>query len=81
MAFCENCGKQLEGGEKFCDGCGTAVSSGSQTQNYAPPAPAPTPISVPVNTILNKPLIMALTNFQRKTIRSSAVCEMPLRAE
>jgi len=25
MAFCKNCGKQLEYGVKFCDGCGTAT--------------------------------------------------------
>jgi uncharacterized membrane protein YvbJ len=26
MKFCKNCGKQLEDGIKFCDGCGTAVN-------------------------------------------------------
>lgn len=27
MAFCQNCGKELNEGEKFCEGCGQAVGS------------------------------------------------------
>ena len=46
MAFCENCGKQLEEKQKFCDGCGAAFSGTNQTQNYAPPISA----SIAVNT-------------------------------
>jgi len=26
MIFCENCGKSLEVGQKFCDGCGTSIA-------------------------------------------------------
>jgi len=52
MTFCENCGKQLEIGQKFCDGCGTAVGGSNQTQHYTPPAPAP--VSVNTTTIIAK---------------------------
>ena len=31
MFFCTNCGKQLEEGTKFCDGCGQAVVIGQTT--------------------------------------------------
>ena len=46
MAFCVNCGKQLENGIKFCSVCGTAV--GGQAAASAP-APA-SPASVAQNT-------------------------------
>lgn len=35
MIICSNCGKQLENGKKFCNGCGTAVTGG--VQQYAQP--------------------------------------------
>jgi uncharacterized membrane protein len=31
MAFCKNCGKQLEEGLKFCPSCGTAADGAAQT--------------------------------------------------
>ena len=39
MAFCNNCGAQLEGGEKFCHACGTPVVS--EPQAAAPSAQEP----------------------------------------
>jgi len=44
---CASCGKSLEIGQKFCDGCGTSVGGTSQTQHYVPPAPQ---VFVPVTT-------------------------------
>ncbi|UTC43138.1 zinc-ribbon domain-containing protein [Treponema sp. OMZ 857] len=33
MAFCQNCGKELMDGAKFCDSCGTpAGNTGSENQ-------------------------------------------------
>jgi RNA polymerase subunit RPABC4/transcription elongation factor Spt4 len=32
MAYCSNCGNQLEEGAKFCSNCGTAVESGNNDQ-------------------------------------------------
>ena len=29
MAFCQNCGKELNVGAKFCDGCGNAINNAS----------------------------------------------------
>ena len=36
MAFCKQCGSELENGVKFCPKCGAAVESGVAT-NPAPP--------------------------------------------
>jgi len=38
MAFCEDCGKELINGAKFCSGCGTPVAVEPQT-TPEPPAP------------------------------------------
>lgn len=41
MAFCENCGNQLNAGERFCTNCGTQVAA-APLRPAAPPAdPAP----------------------------------------
>lgn len=43
MAFCENCGNQLNAGERFCTNCGTQVAA-APPHPAAPPAdPAPPP--------------------------------------
>lgn len=43
MAFCENCGNQLNAGERFCTNCGTQVAA-APLRPAAPPAPpAPPP--------------------------------------
>lgn len=43
MAFCENCGNQLNAGERFCTNCGTQVAA-APPRPAAPPAdPAPPP--------------------------------------
>lgn len=42
MAFCKNCGKPLQGDERFCVGCGTDVSA--QT-GVTQPAPAGQPMA------------------------------------
>ncbi|MCL2436130.1 MAG: zinc ribbon domain-containing protein [Lentimicrobiaceae bacterium] len=44
MIFCENCGNQLDVGQKFCDGCGTAAGVVSQPQPYAPPPSKSVPV-------------------------------------
>jgi len=49
MAFCKNCGKQLEDGVKFCGGCGTAVDG------------MPTTSSAPMSVTQNTTTIMAKT--------------------
>lgn len=35
--FCENCGKQLQEGSQFCDGCGTKTAGPQQSQEQAAP--------------------------------------------
>ena len=66
MVFCENCGKQLEERQKFCDGCGAAVSESAQIQHHTPPTPAP--IHAPINT----------TNFIAKSFICNG-CGTPLK--
>lgn len=49
MAFCPNCGGQVNG--RFCPNCGSdvgaAAAAGSSGVGYAPPPPAATPIAAP----------------------------------
>ena len=33
MAFCSNCGKELNSGARFCDGCGTPISGADNKRN------------------------------------------------
>ena len=33
MAFCSNCGKELNSSARFCDGCGTPVSGAENKRN------------------------------------------------
>ena len=33
MAFCSNCGKDLNSSARFCDGCGTPVSGAENKRN------------------------------------------------
>lgn len=47
MAFCPNCGSQVEG--KFCARCGTPVSAPASPQGAAPPPPPPGPQQAPPN--------------------------------
>ena len=46
MAFCSNCGKELENGVKFCPACGTATAPAAQA---APAAPAAEEVFATVN--------------------------------
>ena len=41
MAFCENCGNQLNAGERFCTNCGTQVAAVPPRPAAPPAAPAP----------------------------------------
>lgn len=43
MAFCENCGNQLNAGERFCTNCGTQVAAAPPRPAAPPAAPAPPP--------------------------------------
>ena len=43
MAFCENCGNQLNAGERFCTNCGTQVAAAPPRPAASPAAPAPPP--------------------------------------
>lgn len=43
MAFCSNCGNQLEGNERFCVKCGKDLSAKSATTATAPVAAPPPP--------------------------------------
>ncbi|SRR5258706_2184106 len=47
MAFCPNCGSQVEG--RFCAKCGSPVAAAPTGQNggTTPPPPAPTPLAAP----------------------------------
>jgi len=54
MAFCSNCGAQLDGAKKFCTGCGTAQTESTaqpvqaaQPQQQAAAQPAPQPAYQP----------------------------------
>ncbi len=54
MAFCPNCGAQVDG--RFCQKCGTAVNAGAATgatsSGYVPPTAPPTTLSaagIPAN--------------------------------
>ncbi len=38
MAFCPNCGAQVEDGKAFCDKCGTPLQAGAQNFQQAPVA-------------------------------------------
>jgi hypothetical protein len=46
MAFCNNCGNQLKGSERFCAACGADVSGKSSSASTSGASPAPPP-SVP----------------------------------
>jgi hypothetical protein len=50
MAFCEQCGNQLDAVAAFCSGCGTAVRTAAMPQVVSQPAfqPDPTPARVPL---------------------------------
>lgn len=39
MAFCKNCGQQINDDAAFCPNCGTTVDNGQQTQQQAPVQP------------------------------------------
>ena len=43
MAFCENCGNQLNAGERFCTNCGTQVAAAPPRPAAPPAAPAQPP--------------------------------------
>ena len=58
MAFCEQCGTKVNGGEKFCHECGAQISAG---QNNAPQTSGTfvTPsINLPINEAQEKPKTM-----------------------
>ena len=53
MAFCQNCGVQLNEGTKFCPNCGSLVKTVEETgaasvQQEIQPAPTSTPVAEPV---------------------------------
>lgn len=54
MAFCSNCGKQLEGSGRFCNNCGADTTATSST-----PSSAPGPVPVPPPVINQQPTIAA----------------------
>ncbi len=54
MAFCSNCGKQLEGSGRFCNNCGADTMAAA---NSAPaPAPVPPPAASPQPTMAGVPV-------------------------
>jgi len=50
MAFCGNCGTQMEDGAKFCPGCG-AASNGAPNPTTPPPAAEKTDFSARVSAL------------------------------
>ncbi|MBR1752336.1 MAG: zinc ribbon domain-containing protein [Ruminococcus sp.] len=53
--FCPKCGKQLEGNERFCGGCGFNFASVTQAQDTQSAAPAPTQSMQPAYTAAPSP--------------------------
>jgi hypothetical protein len=47
MAFCNNCGNQLKGAERFCAQCGADVSAKTSSGSTLSASPAPTPAAAP----------------------------------
>jgi len=80
MAYCSNCGYQLEENAKFCPACGTKTETSAETlAEEAPVTEIPTPVESTIETpapakasgVLNMPmLIWAIINL--------IACCMPL---
>lgn len=59
MAFCNKCGNQLTGNEKFCAQCGADVSArpaSAPTPSAPTVAPAPSVAAIPVQPVVSAPL-------------------------
>lgn len=58
MAYCKNCGKPLQGDERFCVACGTDVSAQTGVTGTAtPPGPGPfLPPGIPITLTIPQPV-------------------------
>ncbi len=66
MAFCSNCGSQLEAGAAFCQNCGTSVTAGNVPPQTAPGyVQAPPPQAAPGYVQAPPPQIPA--GYQQKS--------------
>lgn len=67
MIFCENCGRQLEAEQKYCDGCGTFVGRDlPPVRQSAPPIFAP----VTANTISNRERHLHYNNVDERNTQN-----------
>lgn len=86
MAFCKNCGTQVNDGTKFCPKCGQAVDGEAQQQVYQQPAQAyqqqrpPQPSSNMVLAILTT-IFCCLPTGIYAIIQSSKVDKLYLSGE
>ncbi len=72
--FCQNCGKEIIQGAKFCSSCGTPA--------FVPPAPNPTPAPPVYNTPYNNPTGFApANNFGNAPAQPSFVAPQATPAE
>lgn len=58
MAFCTNCGAQVQG--SFCTSCGKPIAAGSPVQGGGTPAAPPQPAATPATAAKTSPLVWVL---------------------
>lgn len=77
--FCEQCGKPLEPGVRFCESCGTAVTAATETATPTPPPPPP--ITSPPFTTAKAPSSPAQQQSQASSVSpASTMTSAPKRS-